>query len=148
MSEQEQCCNIFEKFEVDEGEIFANKHWVATIRPKQVTLGAVVLVARDHVESIGRCRGEALAALGEAAREIESGLTKAFNCDKINYLALMMKDPHLHFHVIPRYRSEIEFGGFLFLDEGWKGLPVLSPSSIPGREIVRQVRSELSDAIK
>ena len=48
-----------------------------------------------------------------------------FDFQKINYLALMMVDPHVHFHVIPRYSSSREFGGATCLDAAWPKPPDL-----------------------
>ena len=49
----------------------------------------------------------------------------AFACDKLNYLMLMMVDPDVHFHVLPRYAVEREFGGVRFTDPGWPKVPNL-----------------------
>ena len=38
-----------------------------------------------------------------------------FDHQKINYLALMMVDPHVHFHVIPRYSGSRELEGATFV---------------------------------
>ena len=45
--------------------------------------------------------------------------------ERINYLMLMMVDPHVHFHVIPRYSGSREWGGLEFADQGWPGPPDL-----------------------
>ena len=49
----------------------------------------------------------------------------AIGYEKINYLMLMMVDPHVHYHVIPRYESPASFDGVAFVDHGWPGPPVL-----------------------
>ena len=38
----------------------------------------------------------------------------------------MMVDPHVHFHVIPRYATSVVFDNINFADSGWPGLPDLS----------------------
>ena len=38
---------------------------------------------------------------------------------------LMMVDPHVHFHVIPRYEGAREWGGVAFPDAGWPAVPQL-----------------------
>ena len=38
---------------------------------------------------------------------------------------LMMVDPHVHFHVIPRYDGSRSFGGMSFPDRAWPGPPDL-----------------------
>ena len=57
--------------------------------------------------------------------EIESNLKRLFGMEKINYLALMMVDKNVHFHVIPRYSSNIKFNKIIYKDTGWPKLPDL-----------------------
>jgi diadenosine tetraphosphate (Ap4A) HIT family hydrolase len=45
--------------------------------------------------------------------------------ERINYLMLMMVDPHVHYHVIPRYSTSRTFNGVEFVDAGWPALPQL-----------------------
>jgi diadenosine tetraphosphate (Ap4A) HIT family hydrolase len=72
-----------------------------------------------------------------AIRQIENGL-KAFRpYDRINYLMLMMVDPHVHFHVLPRYQRAPEFDGQHFSDAGWPGPPDLK-SATPMTEEARR----------
>ena len=97
------CCDIFSKFGGPESEYFANDTWVVQVRPKQVTLGASVLICRRHVESLADLNKDELVGLASAVSTLEKRLQDAFQYEKINYLMLMMVDPHLHFHVIPRY---------------------------------------------
>lgn len=101
-------------------------HWCVLLRVQQATLGALVLVCKEDVEAFSDISPEAFAELGEATRQIETSL-KAFRpFDKINYLMLMMVDPNVHFHVIPRYAETQEFEGVEFPDSGWPAVPVLS----------------------
>ena len=51
--------------------------------------------------------------------------------EKINYLMLMMVDPDVHFHVLPRYQAPRTFGGATFPDTGWPGPPALEPAQVP-----------------
>jgi len=43
--------------------------------------------------------------------------------EKFNYLALMMVDKNVHFHVIPRYSTKINHNNKIFVDSGWLKLP-------------------------
>ncbi len=45
---------------------------------------------------------------------------------RINWLMLMMVDPDVHFHVIPRYAGSREHGGASFPDAGWPNPPALA----------------------
>ena len=122
----EPCCDIFAKFGGDLAPFYDNNGWLVFVRPKQVTLGASVLISRRHIESLADLTSEELLALGDAVKQIEARLSKAFHFQKINYLMLMMQDSHVHFHVIPRYSSTIEFGGISWPDSAWPKAPDMS----------------------
>jgi diadenosine tetraphosphate (Ap4A) HIT family hydrolase len=41
----------------------------------------------------------------------------------------MMVDPHVHFHVLPRYEGSREQAGLAVTDAGWPGQPDLSSAA-------------------
>ncbi len=101
------------------------EHWVVLLRPAQVTLGACVLACKEEAKAYSAISEAAAAEQGRIVRDLEQALGFAFNYDKINYLMLMMVDPHVHYHVIPRYEQAQTFGGTTFEDAGWPALPQL-----------------------
>jgi diadenosine tetraphosphate (Ap4A) HIT family hydrolase len=101
-------------------------HWLVLLRPAQPTLGSLVLAARSDATAFGDLPGEAHAELKQATAAIEQALRALVAYEKLNYLMLMMVDPHVHFHVIPRYEGERSFEGASFADAGWPGPPELS----------------------
>jgi diadenosine tetraphosphate (Ap4A) HIT family hydrolase len=100
-------------------------HWLVLLREQQVTLGSLVLVCKDPVARFSDVSQEAFAELHEAVGAIERTLDAQYHYDKINYLMLMMVDPDVHYHVIPRYAAEREFSGHAVVDHGWPGPPAL-----------------------
>ena len=100
-------------------------HWVVLLRPAQPTLGALVLAAKSGVTAFGDLPAAAHAELKTATAAIEAALTSAVGYAKINYLMLMMVDPHVHFHVLPRYEGERSGAGLSVADAGWPGQPDL-----------------------
>ena len=101
-------------------------HWSVLLRPQQVSLGSLILGAHGEFQAFGELSEQAMAELSTVIRDIENYLNHCFKYDKINYLMLMMVDPHVHFHVIPRYSGAQEFNGIKFSDFGWPGPPDLS----------------------
>lgn len=99
--------------------------WVVLLRPVQPTLGSLVLACREEANSLGAVSAAAWSELAVATADLERVLRSAFDYQKINYLALMMVDPHVHFHVIPRYAASREFGGATCLDAAWPKPPDL-----------------------
>jgi diadenosine tetraphosphate (Ap4A) HIT family hydrolase len=101
------------------------KKWVIVLRPQQVTLGSLILICQDDAKAFSDISPEAFSELPQVIKEIESSLSKAFSYKKINYLMLMMVDPDVHFHVIPRYEETKSFSQHDFFDHGWPGTPDL-----------------------
>ncbi len=101
------------------------RSWVVLLRPQQVTLGALVLACKEPAVEFSTISAAAFAGLAAAIRDIEAALRDGFAPDKLNYLMLMMVDPHVHFHVLPRYSGEREFAGVRFADPGWPAVPNL-----------------------
>ena len=100
-------------------------NWVVMLRPKQVTLGSLVLAEKSDAESYADISDNAMAEQQRIIRDIESNLKAMFGAEKFNYLMLMMVDPNVHFHVLPRYSQDKEFQGKTFTDPNWSGPPDL-----------------------
>lgn len=105
--------------------------WLVLLRPKQTTLGALVLVCREDVQAFGELSPDAYAALRDAVRGCERLLKDFVDYERINYLMLMMVDPDVHYHVIPRYAEAREFAGTHYVDHGWPGPPALGDAVEP-----------------
>lgn len=101
-------------------------HWVVLLRPAQPTLGALILAAKSEATAFGDLSAAAHAELKQATMAIEAALAQATGYAKINYLMLMMVDPHVHFHVLPRYEGERAGAGVKMTDAGWPGPPDLA----------------------
>ena len=86
------------------------------LRPAQPTLGSLVLAAKSEATSFPELPEDAFAELQKVVADIETMLTASIRHEKINYLMLMMVDPHVHFHVIPRYEGEREACGVSVTD--------------------------------
>ena len=101
-------------------------NWVVLLRPVQPTLGSLVLACKEDASSLGAVSATAYAELSIATAELERALRATFGYQKLNYLALMMVDPHVHFHVIPRYSEARKFEGSTLLDAAWPKPPDLT----------------------
>jgi diadenosine tetraphosphate (Ap4A) HIT family hydrolase len=116
-------------------------HWVVLLRPAQPTLGSLVLAAKSEATAFSALPPEAMAGLGDAVKAIERALADAVGYDKINYLMLMMVDPNVHFHVIPRYEGERSACAISVEDKGWPKAPALG-------EAVTLEAAEVADIVE
>ena len=99
--------------------------WVVLMRPAQATLGALILGCSESATRFSDISPAAFDALQPAIADIERALSQTFDYQKLNYLMLMMVDPHVHFHVLPRYAGDQTFRAATFSDPGWPGPPAL-----------------------
>ncbi|HEY5559561.1 MAG TPA: HIT family protein [Steroidobacteraceae bacterium] len=106
-------------------------HWTVLLRPKQPTLGSLVLVCREPVRAFAELSAAAYANLRAVVRCVEPALREVSAYERINYLMLMMVDPDVHFHVIPRYGGSRRFMGADYPDAGWPGPPDLQTALTP-----------------
>ena len=113
------------KFGAPQTIIRQYQHWSVMLRPAQATLGALILAAHEPAQAFSELSPESFTELHTITGHIESALAKAFQNDKINYLMLMMVDPDVHFHVLPRYAQPRQFAGMEFIDTGWPAMPNL-----------------------
>jgi len=100
-------------------------HWLVLLRESQATLGSLVLCAKSGATEFSALPAPAFVEMGTVVRDIEQTLKAAFSYDKINYLMLMMVDPNVHFHVIPRYSQARSACGLTIADAGWPLAPQL-----------------------
>jgi diadenosine tetraphosphate (Ap4A) HIT family hydrolase len=113
------------KFGFPDTLIHEYEHWVVLLRPQQVTLGSLILASKEPARQFHEVSPAGFEELGQAVNHIEHGLKTLVAYDKLNYLMLMMVDPDVHFHVIPRYEQPADFGEQTFTDHGWPGPPAL-----------------------
>ncbi len=131
--------STFEKFGGKDTLIHDYSYWSLQVRPAQATLGALILLAHGPAVRFGDLDAAAHAELTHVTRDIETRIGDVFSPEKYNYLMLMMVDPHVHFHVLPRYGATQIFSDIEFPDSGWPALPDLgaAPSDSTAATVVR-----------
>ena len=123
-------------------------HWVILLRPAQVTYGSLVLAAKSDATAYADLPREAFAEQADAVALIERALTGLCRYERINYLMLMMVDPNVHFHVIPRYSEPRSWGGIEFADAGWPSAPQLGAAVQLSDGQIARLSAELSKAFR
>lgn len=114
------------KFGYPRNLVAETAHWLVLVRPQQPAFGSLVLVCKEAATAFSQLSADAFGDLKTAIDGIEALLKGEVRYDKINYLMLMMVDPDVHFHVVPRYDGERTHAGHTFKDAGWPGQPSLA----------------------
>ena len=124
------------------------EHWLILLRPAQVTLGSLVLAAKSDVTAYHELSRDAFTEQADAITCIEAVLRDFCAYERINYLMLMMVDPNVHFHVIPRYSNARCWNGAEFPDVGWPGPPRLDAAAKLDEEQLKVFVSEIAAAFR
>lgn len=131
------------KFGYPETLVQEYEHWVAVARPAQPTLGSLALICKDEAEAFSSISAGAFGELALVTADIETSLRAFRPFDRINYLMLMMVDPDVHFHVLPRYASPQEFHGETYRDAGWPAVPDLAAAVTPQPDMMARLVADL-----
>lgn len=112
-------------FRLDELTISSDERWTISVRPAQPTLGSLVISATQQHLDFQDLSAEEQAALTQTFARVEHLAVQDLGATRINLLCLMMKDPIVHFHVLPRYPDRRSRFGVTWDDAGWPGPPEL-----------------------
>ena len=75
--------------------------------------GRCVVAYKDHVNELFELTEKDRNAFMADVCQVAKAIQTAFSPKKINYGAYSDKLPHLHFHIVPKYEGEFEFGGII-----------------------------------
>lgn len=78
--------------------------------------GRVIAAHKKHVGDMTELTPEERCSYFEDIAKISSALRKIFNPLKINYGAYGDTGSHLHFHLVPKYEDEYEWGGVFLMN--------------------------------
>lgn len=137
--------STMEKFGYPGAVVREFDHWVILLRPAQVTLGSLVLAAKSGATEFAKIPPEAFAELASVIPAVERALTAFCSYERINYLMLMMVDPNVHFHVIPRYSETRGWNGLDLADQGWPGPPDLKSATALSPSQTKALRDDLAN---
>lgn len=119
-------------------EVWSGPHWSVVVNRNQNQLGKVFLVLKRHETDVANLSDDEVLALWTAIRSVKDVLVSQFQPDHFNYAFLMNQDPHVHLHVIPRYKTPRDFAGQTFEDS----------DSVPRRQLSAEVYQEIVSAIR
>ena len=102
--------------------------------------GRVVVAHKKHVSEILELTPQERAAYLEEIAKVSEAIHKIFKPAKVNYGAYGDTGHHLHFHLVPKYKDEYEWGGVFAMNPGEKTL-----SEEAYQEMVEKYRKKLME---
>lgn len=105
---------------------------------EQSHLGRCIVAHKKHVSEMVELTPEERNIYFEDVNKVATALHKAFSPNKINYGAYGDTGHHLHFHLVPKYKDEIEWGNVFEMNPGKKYL-----SEEEYAEIIKKIKAYL-----
>ncbi len=125
------------------------KHWLLLVREQQLTLGSMILICKEEKHNFHEISNNATSELSIVTKDIELSTQKAFNYDKINYNMLMMVDPEVHFHVIPRYSKDTNFNAINFVDADWpKPVDFTQNHNTASQDLLEDIKNTIKENLQ
>ncbi len=94
------------------------KYWTLGVHSNQSYLGrCVVWCKRDDATDMSDATFAEQKELFIIIKKLKLALTKAFSPDWFNYSFLGNEMPHLHGHIVPRYKNSKKFMDLVFTDK-------------------------------
>ncbi|WP_323711009.1 HIT family protein [Mammaliicoccus lentus] len=113
---------IFSKIidgEIPSFKIYENEHVYAFLDISQVTKGHTLLIPKNASPNIYETDAETMKHISEALPIVANAIKKAFNPDGLNIIQnngefASQSVYHIHFHLIPRYKDDIDGFGYIW----------------------------------
>lgn len=95
------------------------KYWKILLHSNQCYLGTTIVWCKRDVIDFFDMTDEEKEEFWKITKKLRNVLIELFKPDLINYVALGNVTHHLHFKIMPRYKTERISHGIEFLDERW-----------------------------
>jgi len=133
--------------------IYETPYWIIFLAPNQSNIGTCVIALKRHYGSLSGLKDEEWVDFGRTVKQLENTFKKVFKPTLFNWGALMNADylnenpdPHVHWHLIPRYKEKIEFGGIIFEDPYFGSMhprPILKIPQTIRKKIIDEIKKNL-----
>ena len=80
--------------------------------------GRVIVAYKDHISEMVDISDEDRNAYFADVNRVAKAIHKAFSPDKVNYGAYGDGGCHLHFHLVPKYKDDFEWGTPIAMNPG------------------------------
>lgn len=97
--------------------LYKDNYCIVTLDPTQLSMGHAIAILRNHSDDITDVSllNEEHHALINAARHVACLMKQKLLCDRVYLATLCDGVKHLHYHIIPRYQTDIT--GFAFIGQ-------------------------------
>lgn len=145
-------CDACEFLKDPQNQILVTKHWNVGIGNNHAYLGRAFVTLRDHKGSLSDLNNDEWGEFHEIVRKLEKAYLDAFGASPMNWGCFMNHafrtepfNPHVHWHIYPRYRVAPVVAGISFDDPLFGNFYDDEAENIVSDEIVREIAAKLRE---
>lgn len=113
--------------QVEAIELRDGVYWRALLNPDQQNLGKSLVVLKADKDSLAELTEREWEEFGAIVKALERAISEEFQPTHFNWQCLMnnaygsdaREEPHVHWHVTPRYAQPVRVGEQEFIDENY-----------------------------
>lgn len=135
--------------------VYETEYWEIYLAPSQRYLGTCVVVLKKHRIKLKELKFSEWTEFAQIVNDLETTLEKTFYPTLFNWSCFMNSayrddppKPEIHWHLIPRYRHEIEFEGLKFTDPDFGYIPQPVEHKLPQnimKKIMEIIKNNLEE---
>src|SRR5665213_618011 len=119
----EKKCDICEFLKSPKNQILTTQNWNVGIGNNHAYLGRAFATLRTHKGSLSQLNTEEWQEFEEIVQKLEKAYQQAFGAEPLNWGCYMNNafqsepfNPHVHWHIFPRYKTAPVINGITFDD--------------------------------
>jgi diadenosine tetraphosphate (Ap4A) HIT family hydrolase len=117
-------CDACEFLKKPSYPIVRTKHWNVELATNHAYLGRAYVTLLEHKSSLSELSPEEWHDFEALVQKLEAAYHKAFGAGPFNWSCLMNNayqekpyNPHVHWHLVPRYEKPVDIDGQTFTDD-------------------------------
>jgi diadenosine tetraphosphate (Ap4A) HIT family hydrolase len=147
-------CDICEFLQAPKNQFLTTKHWTAGILNDQAYFGRAIMSLREHKGSLSELSQNEWQEFEENVRKIEKAYMEAFNAVPLNWGCYMNNafkadppNPHVHWHIFPRYKVAPTLNGVTYDDSLYGSFYDDKAERIVSQEVVSEIAAKLVERL-
>lgn len=136
-------------------QILETKFWSVGLGPNQAYFGRAYMTLRNHKENLSSLSDEEWEDYRDAVRKLEKVYKDLLGAEPLNWSCCMNHafreepfNPHVHWHIYPRYSKVPEIDGVEYPDENFGNMYVSTKERMVDGEIVEKLAARLRNHLQ
>lgn len=144
-------CDACEFLRQPQNQILVTKHWTVGVGNNQAYFGRAYATLRTHKGSLGSLDTEEWQEFEEIVKRLEKAYKAVFGAEPLNWGCFMNNayrvepaQPHVHWHIFPRYKIPPVLNGVEYGDELYGEFYDDNAERLVTDDVVKEITRQLS----